>query len=214
MSIRIHIADDHGVFREGLRALVEKEPDMEVVSESSDTFQTLNCTKKEKLDVLLLDINMPGIPTSEIVRTVSKEQPHLAVLVLTIHDEEFYLREFLKAGARGFMVKTSTGKDLVQAIRTVYRGKQYIDPSMTQFLVSNYLGESLETDILNEKLTRREQEVCEKLALGLTNEEAAKALSLSRRTIESHRASIMSKLGLKSRAELVRFALQNGLLKP
>lgn len=213
MTIKIHIADDHTVFRAGLRALVEKESDLEVVGETGNSFDTLRAVEHEAPDVLILDINMPGIPTSTLVETVAKEHKDVAVLVLTFHDEEYYLKEFLKSGAKGFMVKTSTGRDLVQAIRTVHQGKRFIDPGLSQYLISSYLGNPTQKKSESAVLTKREQEVLEKLVYGYTNQEVAKVLHISKRTVESHRAAIMSKLNLKSRAELVRHAMQHGLIK-
>jgi two-component system response regulator NreC len=213
MTIKIHLADDHAVFRSGLKALVEKEEDLIVVGETGNSFDTLKWFTEHVADVLVLDINMPGPPTSEVARELRANHPKTAVLVLTIHSEEYYLREFLKLGAKGFMVKTSTGTELIQAVRTVYRGKTYIDPTMSKYLVSNYVGRPVKTGGRLDVLTKREQEVCTYLSMGHTNSEVAEALSISKRTVETHRATIMTKLELKSRAELVRFALENGLLK-
>jgi two-component system response regulator NreC len=211
--VRIHIADDHAMFRSGVIALIEKESDMEVVGETGNVFDTLRWLEDNEADVLILDINMPGPPTSTVVTEITERNSDVNVLVLTIHDEEYYLREFFKLGAKGFMVKTSTGAELIQAIRSVCQGHEYIDPAMSKYMISNYLGRSLRPRDRVEALTRREQEVCTLLALGYTNAETADALSISKRTVETHRASIMSKLELKSRAELVRFAMENRLLK-
>jgi two-component system response regulator NreC len=213
MTIKIHLADDHAVFRSGLKALVEKEEDLVVVGETGNSFDTLKWFTEHEADVLVLDINMPGPPTSEVAKELSANHPQTAVLILTIHSEEYYLREFLKLGAKGFMVKTSTGTELIQAVRTVNKGKTYIDPLMSKYLVSNYVGRPLKSGGRLDILTKREQEVCTYLARGHTNTEVAEALSISKRTVETHRATIMMKLELKSRAELDRFALENGLMK-
>jgi DNA-binding NarL/FixJ family response regulator len=213
VSITIHIADDHSVFRAGLRALIEKEPDFEVLGESGNSFDTLKEVRNTRPEVLILDVNMPGMTTSSVVETLAVELPEISVLILTIHDEEYYLKEFLKAGAKGFMVKTSTGRELIHAIRTVHQGKTYIDPGISQNMIDSYLGGTPKRTQDDEILSKREKEVFDKLIYGYTNEEAAKELSISKRTVESHRASIMKKLNLKSRTELVRYALQHGLLK-
>ena len=138
--IKIHITDDHAVFRHGLKAFIEKESDLLVVSESADGAGTLEQVEATKPDVLLLDINIPGMPASTLAHQLVEKYPKLAILVLTIHDEEHYLREFLRLGAKGFMVKTSTGTELIAAIRKVYAGDQYVDPAMARYLISNYIG--------------------------------------------------------------------------
>jgi two-component system response regulator NreC len=209
--IKIHITDDHAVFRHGLKAFIEKEDDMVVVSEAPDGAETLERVVLTKPDVLLLDINIPGMSASTLARELMQALPELAILVLTIHDEEHYLREFLRLGAKGFMVKTSTGNELIAAIRKVYAGEQYVDPAMAHYLISNYIGRTKRPKEGLDRLTGREREVCAYLASGFTNAEVADALSISKRTVETHRAAIMSKIGLKSRAELVQFAMENGL---
>ena len=213
MTITIHIADDHSMFRAGLRALIEKESDLVVLGESGNSFDTLEKVRTAKPNVVILDINMPGMTTSSVVETISEELPEVSVLVLTIHDEEYYLKEFLSCGAKGFMVKTSTGTELIHGIRTVHEGKLYVDPGLSKYMIASYLGEPSKKSHNEDVLTKREQEIFDKLIYGYTNDEAAKALSISKRTVESHRASIMKKLNLKSRAELVRYALQHGLIK-
>ena len=209
--IKIHITDDHAVFRHGLKAFIEKESDLLVVSESADGAGTLEQVEATKPDVLLLDINIPGMPASTLAHQLVEKYPKLAILVLTIHDEEHYLREFLRLGAKGFMVKTSTGTELIAAIRKVYAGDQYVDPAMARYLISNYIGRTRRPKDGLELLTGREREVCSYLASGFTNAEVADALNISKRTVETHRAAIMSKVGLRSRAELVQFAMENGL---
>lgn len=208
---RIHITDDHGVFRSGVKALVEREPDMLVVSEAADSDATLDAVRREQPDVVILDINIPGMGASNVARAVLELSPRSAVLVLTFHDEEHYLREFLRLGARGFMLKTSTGDALIDAIRKVRQGEEYIDPALAKHLVASYVGRPKRTKDRADLLTAREREVCSYLAAGYTNVEVADALAISKRTVETHRAAIMSKVGLRSRADLVQFALDHGL---
>jgi two-component system response regulator NreC len=210
-SIKVHITDDHGVFRAGLRAFIEQEPDIEVVSEASSGEETLAEVERSRPSVVVLDINMPGLPAATVAKRLLDQNPRLAILVLTIHDEEHYLREFLRLGAKGFMVKTSTGTELIQAIRKVANGEQYVDPAMARYLIANYIGRTPHARDGVEALTGREREVCSYLVAGYTNAEVADALSISKRTVETHRAAIMAKIGLRSRAELVQFALENGL---
>jgi two-component system response regulator NreC len=212
-TIRIHVTDDHAVFRAGLKAFIGKEADMDVVSEAADAEETLVKVRESRPDVAILDINIPGRSASALARDLLAEHPDLALLMLTIHDEEHYLRQFLRLGVRGFMIKTSTGTDLVQAVRKVYQGEQYVDPVLSHYLIANYVGRAKGPKVAADLLTGREREVCQYLASGLTNAEIAQMLSISKRTVETHRAAIMSKIGLKSRAELVHFAMENGLLR-
>ena len=215
MSIRVLIADDHAVFRSGLKALLEKETDITVVGETGTGLETIKAAAQMSLDVLLLDISLPDIPGPRVAVEVFRDRPHLAVVVLTMHEDEYYLQEMLKIGVRAYVLKKSSGTDLVQAIRAAYRGESYLDPAMASNVISSYVGignNKRKTGRL-ELLTRREQEVCGLLAFGNTNGEIAGKLSISERTVESHRVNILSKLELKGRAELVRFAIDNGLVK-
>ncbi len=214
MAIRLIIADDHAMFRSGLRALLEKESDFEILAETGNGFDTLRAVSGSEVDVLLLDLSMPGLPGSRVAESVLEERPHLPIVILTMHEDEYYLRELLKIGVRSFVLKKSTGSDLVKAIRAAYRGESYVDPSLGGKLLSalcdpNPRNSGHRVGVL----TPREQEVCTLLAFGHTNAEIAEKLCISERTVESHRNNITTKLGLKSRAELVRFAIDNGLLK-
>ena len=215
MPIRILIADDHAMFRSGLRAQLEKEVDMEVVAETGDGFATIRAVDNQEVDVLLLDITMPGLPGPKVAETVLQKRPRLAIVVLTMHEDEYYLQELFKIGARAFVLKKSTGTDLLQAIRAAYRGEQYVDSALAGHVISSYVGRlpTKKTKGRVDLLTPREQEVCSLLAYGHTNVEIAQKLSISGRTVETHRTNLMNKLDLRSRAELVRFAIDNGLLK-
>ena len=214
MSIGVLIADDHAVFRSGLRALLEKESDMKVVGETGDGFDTVKAAIDEKIDILLLDISLPGLPGPRVAEAVLEKRPGLAIVVLTMHEDEYYLQELFKIGVRAFVLKKSSGTDLLQAIRTVYKGDHYIDPVLAGKIISPFVGSpsSGKSDRLG-ILSRREQEVCRLLAYGHTNSEIAEKLIISERTVETHRANIMAKLDLKSRVELVRFAIDNGLME-
>jgi two-component system, NarL family, response regulator NreC len=215
MSIRVFIADDHAVFRSGLRALLEKESDIEVVGETGDGFDTIRGVTETNLDVLILDLTMPGLPGSQVAKAVLKEKPQLAIVVLTMHQDEYYLQELFRLGVRAYVLKKSTGTDVVQAIRAAHKGEQYIDPALAGLVISSYVGrqpKKPKTDRLD-LMTPRELEVLALLAYGHTNAEIADKLCISERTVESHRNNIMSKLELKSRAELVRFAIENDILK-
>lgn len=217
MNIRVMIADDHGVFRSGLRALLEKEADIEVVGETATGPDTLQMAADMDFDVLILDISMPGMSGAKVARKLLDERPTLAILVLTMHEDERYVREFLGAGVRGYMLKKSSGVELVQAIRAVYAGKSYVDTDLVDLIISPYVGKpppegKKGSDRLS-LLSPREQEVCRLLAQGYSHAKAAGQLNISPRTVETHRANIMNKLGLKSRVDLVHFAIDNDLLK-
>lgn len=215
MPIRILIADDHAVFRSGLKALLEKEPELEVVGETGDGWSTIKAACRTDVDVLLLDLSMPGLSGSRVAEAVLRERPHLAVVVLTMHEDEYYLQELFKIGARAFVLKKSSGTDVVQAIRAAYRGEHYVDPALAGHVISSYVGRTpaRKKEGRLELLTPREQEVCKLLAYGYTNTEIAEKLFISERTVETHRTNLMKKLDVKSRAELVRFAIDHGLLK-
>ncbi len=214
MPIRVLVADDHAIFRSGLRALLEKEEDIEVVGETGTGTQTIREVAELPVDVLLLDISMPELNGSKVAQEVLKKRPNLPIVVLTMHEDEYYLQEMLRIGVQGYVLKKSTGTEVVQAIRAAYRGDGYIDPSLTKLLITPYTGNARPKPVSRvDVLTPREQEVCRLLAYGYTNAEVAELLFISDRTVETHRNNIMSKLGLKNRAELVRFVIDNRLMK-
>lgn len=215
MSIRILIADDHAVFRSGLRLLLEKEADFTVVGEAATGPDALTAVAGTPVDLIILDLSLPGLSGQQVAETLRREHPQVVIVVLTMHEDEHYLRELLRIGARGFVLKQSTATDLVQAIRTTHRGERYVDPMLAARLLSLGSGETLEPGERRQldALTPREQEICGLLAYGHTNAEIARRLEISERTVETHRASILGKLNLKTRAELVRFAIDTGLLR-
>lgn len=214
MSIRVLIADDHAVFRSGLKALLEKESDLEVIGEAGDGRATIEAVDRHEFEVLLLDLSMPKLSGAQVAEYALKKKPRLAIVVLTMHEDEFYLQELFKIGARAFVLKKSTGTQLIEAIRIAHRGDQFIDPALTGHVISSYIGRpTKKVEGRLDLLTPREQEVCTLLAYGHTNAEIAEKLCISERTIETHRTHLLGKLELKSRAELVRFAIDHGLLK-
>ena len=214
MSIRVLIADDHAVFRSGLMALLEKEEDIEVAGEAGTGPEALKKTQELSPDVLILDINMPEMNGTMVAEKALTDQPDLKIVVLTMHEDEHYLQELLKIGINGYVLKKSTQTDVVQAIRAASRGEHYIDSSLSSFVVSKYAGlPGKKPDSKKDILTPREQEICGLLAYGHTNSEIAEKLFISERTAEFHRSNIFSKLDFKSRAELVRFAIETNLMK-
>jgi len=214
MPIRVLIADDHAMFRSGLRALLEKETDFEVTGEVGSGREALAAIEEQDVDILLLDISMPGLSGPRVAEEALRKRPALAVVVLTMHEDEYYLQELLRIGARGYILKKSPGAALLLALRAAYQGESYVDPALAGYVVSPYIGKlPSQKPGRAEVLTRREQEVCRLVAYGYTNVEVAEKLFISDRTVETHRTNIMGKLGLKNRAQLVRFAIDNGLLK-
>jgi len=212
MAIRILIADDHGVLRAGLRALLNAEPDLEVVGEAADGNEALRLVEKLHPDVLLLDISMPGPGGIEVTRRVKRTLPDTRVLILTVHEDEGLLREAIRAGAAGYIVKRAVESELINAIHAVWRGDLYVHPAMTRALLKDLQASVTPEQPPVEPLTPRETEVLSLIAQGYTNRQIAEKLSISVRTVESHRANIMGKLGLRSRVELVRYAREHGLL--
>ena len=213
MALKILIADDHAVFRSGLRALLEKEPNMQIIGETGNGFDTIRAVENMDVDVLILDITMPGLPGPKVAEAVLKIKPELTIVVLTMHEDEYYLQELFRLGAKAFVLKKSTGTDVVQAILAAHKGDNYVDPALTNAVISSFVGRQPKKPKSNrlDLTTPREQEVLVLLAFGHTNAEIADKLCISERTVETHRNNIMSKLELKSRAELVRFAIDNGL---
>jgi two-component system response regulator NreC len=213
MPIRILIADDHGVIRAGLRALLEDDPDITVVGEASDGGEALAKAVELKPDILLMDLSMPNMGGIEATLQLSQREPKVRVLILTVHEEESLLKEVIRMGASGYIVKRAAQEDLLHAIRVVARGDLYVHPTMTRALFNEppaYVPLQMPE---SETLTLREIEVLQLLAKGYTNRQIAEQLSLSPRTVEGHRANLSGKLGLHSRVELVEYAEKHGLLK-
>lgn len=206
--LRIAIADDHAVVRAGLHMLLDDEAGFEVVAEADDVDTAKRAVRGHKPDVLVLDLNMPGEPSLPAIPAIAEIAPEMSIVVLTMQEEPAFAREALAHGARGYVLKHAAGAELVDAIRTAVDGGTYLNPT---------LGAQLAIETIDGGppggLSTREAEVLKLIALGHTNTEIAAQLYLSVRTIETHRAHIQSKLRLSSRAELVRYALDHGLLE-
>ena len=212
MAVDIVLADDHGVLRGGLRALLNSEDDLEVIGEAASGDEVLKIASEMQPDIVLLDLNMPGPGGIEVTRRLREVAPETRVLVLTLHEDEGLVRETIESGASGYIIKRAVESELINAIRAVARGEMYIHPSMTRALLREPEKRTPPPSGAQESLTPRETDVLRLIALGYTNRQAAEELGLSVRTIETHRANLMGKLGLKSRVELVRWAADNDLM--
>jgi two-component system response regulator NreC len=213
-KIKLVLADDHAVVRSGLRMLLQAQPDMEIVGEAESGTQALAQVRRLQPDVILMDIQMPGMNGIEATRQIKEAFAETAVLALTMHEDDQYFFEMLQAGASGYLPKRAAPDELVRAIRTVSRGEVFLYPSLATRLVQSYLKGDGGGDAvaLVSDLTPREQEVLVLIAEGLTNPEIADKLVISVKTVDRHRENIMRKLNLHSRIELVKYALRHGLI--
>jgi len=212
MSLRILVVDDHGVLRAGLRAILGDETNYEVVGEAGTSDEALRAAIALKPDIVLLDLSLPGIGGIEVTRRLHEKLPGTKVLILTVHEDAALLREALKAGAAGYVIKRALEAELLAAIEATQRGDLYVHPSMTRALIEEDPPAPTRPPRGNpEALTSRETDVIRLIARGFTNRQIGDSLNLSVRTVESHRANIMGKLGLSSRAELVRWAADHKL---
>ncbi|MFQ5690979.1 MAG: response regulator [Gemmatimonadota bacterium] len=212
--IRVVLADDHAMFRAGLRALIGLEPVFEVVGEACDGDEAVEQARKLRPDVLVMDISMPGSGGLEATRRIAALGLDTKVLVLTVHAEEEYLVPVVQAGASGYLTKTSADKDLLEALRVVARGQVYLPPQATKLLLQEYKKAAVDDDSAGlQRLSAREQEVLALTAEGYSSREIGKKLFISPKTVDTYRSRIMNKLELDHRSELVRFALRVGLLK-
>jgi DNA-binding NarL/FixJ family response regulator len=213
-ELRIFIADDHAIVREGLRALVNAQPGMRVVGEAGDGKDAYRSVVELRPDVVVMDISMPGWTGSQATGQLKKMCPGIRVIALTVHEDESYLRGLLEAGASGYVLKRSATEDLIHAIRTVAAGGTYIDPNLAGRLVNVYIeSRSESTSAERGELTEREADVVRLIALGHSNKEIAARFDISVKTVETHKARALQRLGLHSRADLVQYALQRGWLR-
>jgi DNA-binding NarL/FixJ family response regulator len=213
MSIRILIADDHGLMRAGLRSILEDEPTIEVVGEAANGEEALYLAGQLAPNIVILDIEMPGADGIEATRRLKKMSPLIQVLILSVYEEESLLREALKAGASGYLIKRAVEEDLLTAINSVSRGDMYIHPGVTRLLVKELSPDTRPVKSEVEPLTAREVEVMGYIIRGFTNRQTAEVLSISIRTVEGHRASIFGKLGIKNRVELIEYAEKHGMIQ-
>ncbi|HEX6422508.1 MAG TPA: response regulator transcription factor [Acidimicrobiales bacterium] len=208
--IRVGLCDDHAVVRSGLRRIVADEPDLDVVGEAGTAEEAVALARAERPDVFVMDLGLPGASGIDATRRVREVSPETAVLVLTVHDDVGYLRKAFDAGARGYLVKDAADIELVLAIRQVAAGHQYVHPRLGAALLEPAAAAHVGGP--GGELSERELEVLRLVALGHTNAEIAAALYVSVRTVETHRAHVQQKLGIKARADLVHYAREHGLL--
>jgi two-component system, NarL family, response regulator NreC len=207
--IRVLLADDHAMVRKGFRLILEAQPDMEISGEAGNGREAVELAEKLHPDVVVMDVAMPELNGIEATRRLAASSPHTRVLALSMHKDSVYVREILRAGARGYLLKDSIDTDLISAVRAVAKGDGYISPGVSEAVLSDYRRHV--TDPLD-LLTSREREVLQMIAESKTNKEIAVALNLSVYTVEAHRGKVMEKLNLHSTGELVRFAVRHGLV--
>ncbi len=212
-GIRVFLADDHAVLRAGLKMLIDAQPDMQVVGDAEDGEEAVERVASLKPDIALLDVNMPKLDGLEALRRLKAASSEARVLILSMYDDEGYLRRALEAGASGYILKKAADSELMAALRAVARGEVYVYPSLTHLLVNRYLGrEDGKAGPSVVELTDREEDVLRLLAEGRTSEQVGQRLALSAKTVDTYKARVMEKLGLRSRVDLVRYALRHGLL--
>jgi DNA-binding NarL/FixJ family response regulator len=215
LKIRVLLADDHEVVRSGLRMVLEAQSDIEVVAEAADGAQALERALSEDVDLTVLDVSMPRMTGLQAAAELHRRRPELRILMLSMHDNEQYFFEALKAGASGYVLKTAANRDLVEACRACMRGEAFLYPPAVATLVRDYLdGARLGEAPPEDPLTTRELEVVKLIAEGHTSEEIASELVLSKKTVERHRANILDKLGMRNRVDLTRYAIRRGLVEP
>ena len=208
-KIRIVLADDHSVVRQGFRRILEAQADMEIVGEASNGREALETATKLSPDVVVMDVAMPELNGIEATRRMGEAAPRTRVLALSMHKDSVYVREILRAGARGYLLKDAVDEDLIAAVRAVARGEGYLSPGVADAVLTDYRQHVSDPIDL---LTTREREVLQLIAEGKTNKEIATLLNLSVYTVDAHRGRIMEKLNLHSTGELVRFAIRKGLV--
>jgi DNA-binding NarL/FixJ family response regulator len=210
LKARILLADDHAVVRRGLRLVLDAEPDLQVVAEAGDGREALEIAASETVDLAVLDVSMPRLTGLQVARELSARRPELPILILSMHDNEEYLFEALRAGASGYVLKSAADHDLIEACRSALRGETFLYPRAVKALVREFL-DSGET---GDPLTPRELEVVKLIAEGYTSRAIGEELVISEKTVERHRSNILEKLGMRDRVELTRYAIRRGLVEP
>ncbi|MBX5470625.1 MAG: response regulator transcription factor [Thermoleophilaceae bacterium] len=210
--LHVLVADDHGIVRSGLRMLIDRQEGMRVVAEAEDGVQALALAQAERPDVAVLDVSMPRMTGLQAAREIRAHCPGTQVLLLSMHDDERYVFEALRLGAAGYVLKRAADTDLIEAIRAVARGEHFLSPSSETALLKRWLED--EESAPRDPLTPRELDVVKLIAEAHTNKQIAEILHVSEKTVESHRANVLQKLGMRDRVELVRYAIRRGLIEP
>ena len=215
MNLRILLADDHTVVRQGLRKVLEERPEWAVVAEAGDGRAAVRLAEQFKPDVSILDVAMPLLNGIEATRQIARRVPSTRILVLTMHADEAYVAQILRAGAAGYLLKDSADVDLIQAVSEVARGKSFFSPAIARVMLDNYVRQGTEKDVSDryESLSQREREIFQLIAETKTNKEIAALLNVSPSTVETHRGRIMEKLDLHSAAEIVLYAVRRGVIR-
>ena len=210
--INILIADDHAIVRTGLRALLRSEAGLQLVGEATGGYEAIELVGKTHPDILILDLSMPDLDGIAVTRQLKPQYPDLRILILTVHEDEAMLREAIRAGASGYIVKHAAEAELIAAIKTIRRGDLYVDPAMLRVLLVESPKPRTEQPASPDPLTPRETDVLKLIVQGYTNRQVGEELGISVRTVEGHRANLLEKLGLRTRVELVRYARDRGLI--
>jgi len=214
--IRILLADDHQVFREGLRLVLERIPDIEIVSEASDGEEAVSQTAALAPEIVLMDITMPGLNGLEAAKQITRTHPGVKILLLSVHESDEYLAEMLNIGLAGYILKTASGREVISAIRAVHNGDVFLYPSIARMLVKEYtrVTNGKKANTVYEGLTAREKEILVHIAEDKKNREIADIMGMKIRTVQAHRTNLMDKLGAHDRTELVKYAIRKGIIEP
>jgi DNA-binding NarL/FixJ family response regulator len=210
-AARILVADDHGIVRAGIRLLLERQPDLDVVAEASDGIEAIEQALSTRPSLCILDVSMPRMTGLQAAREIRSHLPDTRVLMLSMHDDEHYLFDALKAGASGYVLKHAADQDLVGAVRAVVRGEAFLTNAAQRSIIRQWMADGSQGP--TDPLTPREEEVVKLIAEAHTNAQIADVLHLSEKTVESHRANVLRKLGMRDRVELVRYAIRRGLVE-
>ena len=214
-KLRLLLADDHTVVRQGLRKILEERPDWEVVAEAADGRQAVRLAEQHAPDVSIIDVAMPLLNGIETTRQIAKRVPETRVLVLSMHADEAYVTQILQAGAMGYLLKDSADVDLIQAVAAVAQGKSFFSPAIARVMLDDYVRQMTDKGVTDrlETLSQREREIFQLIAEGRTNKEIATLLNVSTSTVETHRAHLMDKLDVHSAAEIVLYAVRRGVIR-
>ena len=215
LKTRILLADDHAVVRKGLRMVLDAEPDLEVVAEAADGSEALERGLAGEVNLAILDVSMPRLTGIQAARELARRRPELRILILSMHDNERYFFEALRAGASGYVLKAAADRDLVEACRATMRGEPFLYPDAVTALIRDYLERARDGELPpDDPLTPRESEIVKLIAEGHSSKQIAALLVISDKTVERHRANVLEKLGLRDRVDLTRYAIRRGLVEP